>query len=257
MKLFFLIFACLSIFPKYAYSIDECESILSALVSESTDLITKVRKNLKSHEYINRLKALSIIRDINPDGHDIYVEILPLIQDPNPQVRMMAARVFQQQDSVYIDVLFALHRQLMREDNSDVSKVLDEAIDTIHSRHWEQIHHMGKRVREALHDLNFSIQKADDLVGKLKFTPLEWLEITNRALASKPESHTPYEQLALEIYNETVTAEDNFKNVIRILPFRNSLDFVSFLAHYKKLTGDKITMQKQTYLIIKQMYALL
>ena len=46
MKLFLLIFACLSIFPKYVYSSNgDCEGAIGTLVSESTNLVENIREN--------------------------------------------------------------------------------------------------------------------------------------------------------------------------------------------------------------------
>lgn len=258
MKIFLLLTICLPIlFPTYVYSSDSCESVLSVLISESTSMVAEVRRGLKSSAYTDRLRALNIIKDVNPDGLSFYREILPLIQDPHPQVRTMAARVFQQHDSVDMDILYALYWQLEKEDDPDVAIVLDEAIDTIHNRHSEQLTHMGERVQRHVSALYLSIEKADQLVKKLGLTSLQWLEVTQTARTKKPDQHTITEELAIEIYNEISSVENDLERVLRTLPFTNSVDFFKFIAHYQKVTGAKIKMSEQTYLIIKHMYALL
>jgi len=258
MKILLLLIVCLPILiPKYVYSSDSCQSVLSVLISEGVNMFAEVKKGLKSSAYTDRLKALNIIKNVNPDGLSFYAEVLPLIKDPHPQLRMMVAKVFQQHDSVDANILYALYWQLDREDNPGVAAALHEAVDTIHKRHWEQFTRMGERVRRHIYALYLNIEKVDHLVKKLGFTPLQWMEITQIARNKKPDQHTVTEELAIEIYNEISATENDLKRVIRTLPFTNSFDFFKFIAQYQQVTGIKVKVNAQTYLIIKQMYALL
>ena len=256
MKLFLLIFACLSIFPKYVYSSNgDCEGAIGTLVSESTNLVENIRENLRSHYFTKRLQGVRALKDINPDGIHIYLEILPLLEDPHPIVRMEVVKVLEQQDSIHIDIIYALQQKLQREKDSYVAQTIETALMTIHRRHLERMTRMGQKIQKHLRILNFSIKKADHLMRKLGIDGMDWLEITQKARTTKVETHTIMEELALEIYDEISAVENDFRDMIRTLPFKDSSEFFKFFVHYQKWTDHKVDMHTQTYLIIKMIYS--
>ncbi len=259
MKLFFLIFACSFILSKYAYG-DDCQNTLSRLVNESEIMITDVGKNLRSSRFQDRLKGLRAIKEINPDGDHIYLEILPLIQDPHPQVQIETAKVLQQsefQGSVYLKIIYLLYFQLQRERDVDVSDAINEAVDALNLKYSRQVHRIGEKIKKHIQKLNFSVEKAEHIIDKLNIQPEQWLKITKKALITDPEDQTITEQMSLEIFKEITAVEDDFKDMIRTLPFKNSLEFFHFTLQYHKFTGGELRMRKQAFLIIKSMYLLL
>ena len=261
MKLFFLIFVLSSIFPKYVYSSKgDCEGAIATLISESANLITDVRNNLRSSNFQNRLQGLEQIKDIDPDGENIiYLEITPLIRDPHPAVRIAAVQVLQRQDFqgvAYLKIMYLLHLQLQREQNDDVSKAVDKAIDTMQMRYSEQMSHIGEKIKKHIHALNFSVGKAEHLVAQLGLKE-QWSEITERALKTKPEEQTIMEQVALEIYKEVMMIENDFKDMIRTLPFETSDEFFRFARYYHAMTGNPLIVRRQTAMIIKKVYSLI
>ena len=229
MHLFFLILSLL--LPKYTYGGDDCQDFISELVDQSVDFVKEIKNNLSSNRFEDRLTGLYELRDLKPDGEYIYLEILPLIQDSYPEVRVEAVRILEEQDSIYMQTISALHLQLQRENDPYVYKVIDEVLNTIYDQLLRKIQRMRERFEEPLRALNFNIEKADHLVGKLGFTSYQWLEITQRSLAKQPERRTTIEELALEIYNEISSAESRLKAIINTLPFKSSLEF--FYIYFK------------------------
>lgn len=256
MKWFYWIPICLSILlTQFVYSSNDCENSLSELVSDSVNLVENIKENLRSSYFTKRLQGLRVLRDINPDGIRIYLEIIPFLEDPHPMVRMEVAKVLEQQESIHIDIIYALHRQLQREKDSSVAQAIDMALITIHRRHLKQMTRMEQKIQKHLRLLDFSIKKADHLVKKLGIDYMDWLEITQQARTKEPETHTIMEELALEIYDEISSVENEFREMIRTLPFRDSSEFFKFFVHYQRWTGHKFDMHDQTYLIIKMIYS--
>ncbi|MDE0151983.1 MAG: hypothetical protein OXK80_05780 [Bdellovibrionales bacterium] len=255
MKWFCFVLVCLSIFPKYVYSSDGCENVLSALVNSSENLVKNIKENLSSPYFTKRLQGLRSLKEINPDGMHTYLEIIPLLEDSHPLVRMETAKVLEQQDSIHVDTIYALHRQLQREKDSQVAQTIDSALTTIHRRHLEQVTVIGNKIRNHLRLLNFSIQRADHLVRKLRIGYMDWVEITQNARITEPETHEIMDELALEIYLEISAIEDDFRDMIRTLPFKNSSEFLKFFVHYQRWTDQNIEIHPQTLLIIKMIYS--
>lgn len=255
MKWFYYISICLSIlFTQFVYSSDDCENAISVLVNSSENLVENIGENLRSPYFTKRLQGLRSLGKINPDGIHIYLKIIPFLEDPHPMVRVEAVKVLEQQDSIHIDIIYSLQRQSLREKDSHVAQTLNRALTVIHRRHLEQMTIMGQKIQKHVGLLNFSIKKADHLVRKLGIDFMDWLELTQSARTKKPEKHTIMDELSLEIYSEISVIEDDFRGMIRTLPFTGSSEFFKFFVHYQKWTGHKVEMHSQTYLIIKMIY---
>ena len=257
MKLLLAVFCLLLSFTQYVYSSDDCQVVLSSLVSESIDLMSEVKENLKSDDYAIRLKGLKTLKDINPDGVSIYEEILPFIQDSHPQVRLAAVQVIQQQQDFSMNAVYSLHVQLGREKDSFVLKAIDKALDVLHKRHVYQIHQVGETIKTHIRALNFSIERAQDSLRLFQLTGEQWVKIKQRALQKQAADRTVMEELAVEVHKDISSKEDSFKDMVRSLPFKTSADFFGYAQVHYVLTGQELKMQKQTLLIIKHIYSLL
>ena len=77
---------------------------------------------------------------------------------------------------------------------------------------------------------------------KLGIDGMDWLEMTQKARTTRVATHTIMEELALEIYDEISAVEDDFRDMIRTLPFKDSSEFFKFFVHYQKWTGHKVDM---------------
>ena len=253
MHLFFLIFLSI-VLSHFSYGGDDCRDSVAQLLDQSENEIREIESNLKSSQSEDRLKGLQALRELKPDGDHIGLEILSFIQDSNPEVRLEAVRVFEQQDAVDAQTINALSSQLLREKDPHIYGVILHVLSAIHLQFVNEILHTGERITKYLYALNFSIEKASHLVEKLGYTPAQWLKITQRAVDMKSNKPAVIEELALEIYNEISSAENDLRIVINTLPFKSSLDFFKFIASYKKISGKKIELSEQTIFIIKMMY---
>lgn len=250
-----LIFVCLLLsFTQYAYGSDNCQGVLSLLVNESIDLMSEVRDHLKSSDYAVRLKGFNALKDINPDGVNIYEEILPFIQDPHPQVRLSAVQVIQQQQDFSMDVIYSLHLQLEREKNPLVSKAIDTALNVLHKRHFDQVYQIGESIKTHIRTLDFSIGKAQELINFFGFTNEQWMKSTQRALQKKDEDRTPIEKLTVEVNKDILSKEESFKKMIHSLPFKTSSEFFRYAQLHYVMTGQELKIQRQTLMIIKQIF---
>ena len=254
MKIFFWIFVQILLvsFVQNAYSSDDCQEVLSSLIERSTEWASEINSNLKSSDYRNRLEGLKQLNSI-----DTNVEsVLPFIQDPHPQVRMMVIQFIQQQEKLNMNAVYVLHRRLEQEKHFSVRRVIDKTLDTIYTKHLGEMYKVWKMMDESVRTLDFSIEKAQDLVRQLDFTEDQWLEITQKALKLKDEDRTEIEKLAIEVYKDVVSAENDFKKMIQSLPFETSIEFFKYIMVYRSIIGVKLEIRKKTLLIIKKIYSL-
>lgn len=255
MHLFFLIFFSI-VFPQFSYSSSGgCQEIISRMIDESVALVGQVGRDINSSQSQDRLQGLKTIRELQLDVEPIYLEVLSLVQDPDPEVRVEAVRFLEQYDFVNIQAVYTMQSQLQKEDDSYVYRIIEEAVDDVYMKLWERALSIGSKMEKYLLALTFVTEKAIHLIKKMGFTENQWLEILRRALSKGPERRTIMEELAVEIQNEYSSFEDDFRVFINSLHFESSREFFIFLANYKKFTGKDIKINKQTVMAVVRIYS--
>ena len=151
-----LCFLIIGILPYTAYGIT-CEEVIAQATKKATAFYSEFQRKLKSSKPTDRLIAIQMLRELSPA--EIHTSILPLVEDPNPQVRITVLRTLIEYPVLHRrgNILNELTKQMQTEPIPDIRALIHETIKKLKQEIWKEALKQGDLITSAIRQLDAHI----------------------------------------------------------------------------------------------------
>ena len=252
MKLLYLcIFMLYSVF---GYGSD-CERLFSRWNQEAFQLYGDIQAGLRSSKDEKRLKAIHQIRELQPIDTDVYRLMIPLLQDPNPQIRRAVIEIFGEHRVTDSDISHALI--YYQESSADMRLTVEKSLKQISEELEQNDEALWKKIEEAITNVYKAMAQMTIALSRRNIP----IKFENYSLVIQSISKKPEQQLSQEEKNILQAGIDiqnsikKLKIVIYTSPFSSFVEFMKFIKYYKDRYNRNVVIEDNLKAVIFQIYS--
>ncbi len=251
-KLLYLLI--LVILPAVSYS-STCERVMAEIKQQAITFHNVFQRKVYSAKPQERLEALQMINKLNPIDN-IYIALLPLLQDPVPEVRMGFLEILEKYNVTYIEVIATLNAHIKVEPIPYIKHMALRVLKKISHEKFEEYIKQGQQILLALKPLDAFIQHAQQLFPSIGIYHVIELDIAiDNILSKKPEDRSAIEWEVLQIFQQIEQASHELHTTLLKSPLKSYDQFIKFFEYYLKITQkSEFSLTEGLYYIIGEFY---